>query len=74
MRFARENIEKQYTHITPLELSASASSGLPITYEVVSGPATISGSMLHFTGGSGEITIAAIQEGNATRPVYSSCV
>ena len=64
-------IEKQYTHITPLELSASASSGLPITYEVVSGPATISGSMLHFTGGSGEITIAAVQEGDAE--YYGQC-
>jgi hypothetical protein len=43
---------------------ASASSGLPITYSVVSGPGTVSGTTLTVTGG-GNIVIAANQAGNA---------
>jgi hypothetical protein len=43
---------------------ATASSGLPITYSVVSGPGTVSGNTLTITGG-GTIVIAANQAGNA---------
>ncbi|MGO4290323.1 MBG domain-containing protein, partial [Chitinophaga sp. RAB17] len=45
-------------------LSASSNSGLATTYSVVSGPATINGNMVTITG-SGSITIAADQAGNA---------
>ena len=45
-------------------LSATASSGLPITYTVISGPATIAGNTVTITG-AGNITIQASQPGNA---------
>ncbi len=49
---------------TPIELSASASSGLGVTFSVVSGPATVSGSTLTLTG-VGTVTVMASQAGNA---------
>lgn len=51
------------TNDLPFNLTASSSSGLPIAYEVVSGPATISGSTLTITG-SGSVTVRATQGGN----------
>jgi hypothetical protein len=47
-----------------LALGASASSGLPITYTVVSGPASVNGSNLTFTGAGGTVTVRAEQSGN----------
>lgn len=46
------------------ELTASATSGLPITYTVLSGPASVSGSTATITG-AGSVTIRASQPGNA---------
>ena len=51
--------------ISPITLNASASSGLSVTFSVVSGPGTISGNALTFTG-LGTIVIAANQAGNAS--------
>ncbi|MEJ1974180.1 MAG: hypothetical protein WDM96_17505 [Lacunisphaera sp.] len=51
------------TYGTPLTLSATASSGLAVSYGVTSGPATLSGSVLTFTG-TGSVTITASQAGN----------
>jgi hypothetical protein len=48
----------------PVALSATASSGLPVTFSVVSGPATISGSTVTFTG-LGAVVVAANQYGNS---------
>jgi hypothetical protein len=45
-------------------LTATASSGLAITYSVASGPATVAGNTLTTTG-AGSITVKAIQAGNA---------
>ena len=47
-----------------LRLAAAASSGLPVTFSV-SGPATVSGSLLTATG-TGTVTVTAGQTGNAT--------
>ena len=47
-----------------LQLSASASSGLPVALSVVSGPATLSGNQLTLTG-TGPVVIQANQPGNA---------
>jgi hypothetical protein len=47
----------------PFTLSASASSGLPVTFNIVSGPATLSGNTLTITG-AGNVTVEAEQEGN----------
>jgi hypothetical protein len=48
----------------PLSVSGSASSGLPVTFSVVSGPATIAGRTVTMTG-AGVIALAADQAGNA---------
>lgn len=50
---------------TPLQLSATASSGLSVSFSVVSGPARISGSQLTLTG-AGTVTLRASQAGDAT--------
>ena len=49
--------------VKPIELSATASSKLPVTFKVISGPGTISGHKLTITG-AGTVVIAANQAGN----------
>jgi hypothetical protein len=50
--------------VAPITLSATASSGLAVTFSVTSGPGTISGNTLTVTG-VGTIVVAANQAGNA---------
>jgi Bacterial Ig-like domain (group 3)/NHL repeat len=50
--------------INPITLSATASSGLPVAFTVLSGPGAISGRSLSITG-PGTIVVAANQAGNA---------
>lgn len=53
---------------TPITLSASSTqSATPVTFSIVSGPGTISGSQLTLTG-AGTVVIAADQAGNASYP------
>ncbi len=47
----------------PFTLEATASSGLPVAFSVVSGPAAVSGNVLTLTG-SGEVTVKAYQAGD----------
>ena len=49
----------------PITLAATASSGLAVSFSVVSGPATLSGNVLTVTG-AGTVVVAATQNGNAT--------
>jgi M6 family metalloprotease-like protein len=49
----------------PIVLAASASSALPVSYSLVSGPATLNGSTLTITG-AGTITVKASQAGNGS--------
>jgi len=49
----------------PLPLSASASSGLTVTFQVVSGPGSITGNLLTISG-AGSIVIEADQAGNGS--------
>lgn len=56
---------------SPLTLIASATSGLPVTFSVRSGPATISGNQLTLTG-TGQVTIRARQAGNDQFPVWTT--
>lgn len=49
----------------PITLSASADSGLPVSFELVSGPANLSGARLAFTG-AGQVVVRAVQPGDAT--------
>lgn len=50
-------------------LAATASSGLPVGFSVLSGPATLSGSTLTFTG-LGTVTVQASQGGGVNNGVY----
>jgi len=50
--------------VSPITLSATSTSGLAVTFSVVSGPGTISGSTLTITG-VGTVVVAANQAGNA---------
>ncbi len=47
-----------------ISLEAVASSGLPVDFEVISGPGLIHGSVLHFTG-LGQVVVRATQAGDA---------
>ena len=58
-------ISTQVYGVAPITLTATSSSNLPVTYIVVSGPATISGSFLTITG-AGLVDVEADQVGNAT--------
>ncbi len=49
----------------PFRLGAKASSGLPITYHILSGPATVSGNLVTLTGLPGKVIIEATQAGDA---------
>jgi sugar lactone lactonase YvrE len=48
----------------PITLTASATSNLTVTYQVISGPASVSGSTLTING-AGQVTVEADQTGNA---------
>ena len=50
----------------PFVISASASTAMPITYTIVSGPATISDSTITLTGTGGTVVVKAEQAGNAS--------
>jgi DNA-binding beta-propeller fold protein YncE len=51
--------------VSPITLVAAATSGLPVTFSVVSGPGTMSGNSLTITG-VGTVVVAANQAGNAS--------
>ena len=58
-------IPNQTYGVAPITLTATSSSNLPATYIVISGPATISGSVLTITG-VGLVDVEADHAGNAT--------
>jgi probable HAF family extracellular repeat protein len=49
---------------TPLPLTPTSTSGLPVTLEIVSGPATLSGNAITYTG-PGVVVVRATQAGDA---------
>jgi len=51
----------------PFLLSASASSGLPVVFSLLSGPATLSGDIMTLTG-AGTVTLRASQAGDRSYP------
>lgn len=59
-------IGDQSTTATPIALNGSASSGLPVTFSVVSGPASVAGSLLTLDGTAGTVVVRAEQAGDAT--------
>ena len=48
----------------PFNLNASATSGLPVSFELVSGPATLDGNTLTLTGDLGTVVLTASQDGD----------
>ena len=62
---AFEPITDKLTTDLPFDLAATASSGLPVSYTVVSGPATVSGNTITLTGVEGTVTVRASQSGNS---------
>lgn len=59
-------ITKKTTTDPAITLSATTTSSLPITYNVISGPATVSGNILTLTGSAGTVVVRADQAGDAT--------
>ena len=58
-------IKGQTYGVAPITLIATDTSGLPVSFSVISGPATLSGSVLTVTG-MGNVVVEASQAGNAT--------
>jgi hypothetical protein len=58
-------VPDKVTTDSPFALDATASSGLPVLYSVLSGPATVAGNTVTLTGMPGTVTIRAGQAGNA---------
>jgi Concanavalin A-like lectin/glucanases superfamily/Peptide-N-glycosidase F, C terminal/Secretion system C-terminal sorting domain len=50
----------------PFTLDAAASSGLPVSYTIVSGPATVSGNTVTLNGTVGQVVVRASQPGDGT--------
>jgi DNA-binding beta-propeller fold protein YncE/fibronectin type 3 domain-containing protein/cytochrome c551/c552 len=57
-------VSDKYVNDAPFALMATATSGLPVTYSVLSGPATINGTTVTLTG-AGTVIVAANQSGDA---------
>lgn len=49
----------------PFTISATATSGLPVSFTIVSGPASISGNRITLNGTAGTVRVRATQNGNA---------
>ena len=62
-----EAISDQLVSAAPITLNATATSGLPVTFEVVQGPATLNGNILTLTGEEGEVKVRAMQGGDGTQ-------
>ena len=60
------SIADQLIDAEPIQLQATATSGLPVTFELVSGPATIEGDILTLTGEAGIVKVKAVQNGDGT--------
>ena len=59
-------IGKKLINDPPFTLNASASSGLPVEFKLVSGPASLLGNTVTLTGETGVVTFSANQGGNST--------
>ena len=58
------DVPKQLTINPPYTLEATSTSGLPVSFELISGPATIEGNILTLTGETGKVSLKATQAGN----------
>lgn len=62
-----ENITDKLVSDATITLNATATSGLPVTFELTQGPATLNGNILTLTGEEGLVKVKAIQEGDGTQ-------
>ncbi len=62
-----EAIPDKLVFDVPFELNATATSGLPVSFEVVEGPATLEANTVTLTGQEGIVKIRATQEGDGTQ-------
>ena len=60
-------IPDQLTYNAPITLQATSTSGLPVNFEVVQGPATVEGNVLTLTGEDGQVRVRAFQPGDGTQ-------
>ena len=60
------DIPNQLVFNNPITLEATASSGLPVSFELIEGPATINGNILTLTGETGVVRLKATQAGNSS--------
>ncbi len=68
-----ESIERKYGSDAPFELIASSSAGLDVSFNILSGPATVSGNTLSLEGSGGIVQVQAEQTGNDDYyPAYST--
>lgn len=69
-------IANHLTSDPPFTIEASATSGLDVIFEIISGPATIDGNTITLTGNVGEVVVEASQPGNTqfdpAEPVINS--
>ncbi|MCB0836174.1 MAG: PQQ-dependent sugar dehydrogenase, partial [Bacteroidetes bacterium] len=61
-----QQLANQDSSVDYVVLTAEASSNLPVSYQVVKGPASVSEDTLYLTGALGEVLIRASQSGNST--------
>lgn len=59
-------VPQKFATDAPFNLNATINTALPITYTVVSGPATIAGNQVTLTGVGGTVVVKASQAGNAS--------
>lgn len=59
-------INPKATTDAPFALAGVATSGLPVTYSILAGPATLVGNVVTLTGAEGAVTVKASQAGTAT--------
>lgn len=66
-------IPNKLTTSEPFTIEATATSGLPVSFAIISGPATIDGNLITLSGDTGLVTVEATQPGggqyNAATPV-----
>lgn len=59
-------LANKLTTDVPFSLNATATSGLPVEYEIVSGPASVAGNIVTLTGQPGDVSVKAKQPGDGT--------
>ncbi len=69
-----ETPDKQFTTTPSIDLLATATSGLPVNFEVLSGPATVMGNTLSITGSEGIVVVEATEPGDGSNWAAASPV